>query len=90
MERNSCESYSNARTKDRRMNKTPKDNLACAVANIKPEALIGSLSKTEFIQFRISKAEKQSVKDTAASLDLTVSEYLLKVHSLILTRLKVK
>lgn len=58
-----------------------------AVDAIAPETLRGSLAKSEFIQFRVSEADKKSIKTTAEGLDLSVSEYLLKLHALVTEKL---
>jgi hypothetical protein len=63
------------------------DKLAKAVAEIDADTLRGSLAKGTFVQFRATEEEKKSLKQTADSLDLSVSEYLLKVHSLIAEKL---
>lgn len=67
--------------------KPKPDKLAATVATIDADALRGTLAKNEFIQFRVTKDEKKSIKETADSLDLSTSEYLLKIHSLVAAKL---
>ena len=64
------------------------DKLAAAAAEITAKDLQGSGPKTEFLQFRVSKKEKESIQRAAASLDLQVSEYLLRLHELVEEKLK--
>lgn len=47
-----------------------------------------SLAKTELIVFRLSKADKLSVAETAHTLKMSISEYLMNAHRLIKGRLK--
>jgi hypothetical protein len=63
------------------------DKLAAAAAEITPKDLQGSGPKTEFLQFRVSKSEKESIQNTASKLGIQVSEYLLKLHELVSQRL---
>jgi hypothetical protein len=77
---------SHTRRQNCRMKAKP-DKLKEAVDAIAPETLSGSLAKSEFIQFRVSEADKKSIKTTAEGLDLTVSEYLLKLHTLVAEKL---
>ena len=64
------------------------DKLASAAAKISTDDLRGGGAKTEFLQFRVSKKEKESIQQAAASLDLQVSEYLLRLHELVTDKLK--
>ena len=64
------------------------DKLAAAAVKISAEELRGGGPKTEFLQFRVSKKEKESIQRAAASLDLQVSEYLLRLHGLVEEKLK--
>jgi len=64
--------------------------LAAAAAKISAKDLQGSGPKTAFVQFRVSEAEKSSLQQTAESLGLQVSEYLLKLHELASANLKKK
>jgi len=70
--------------------KESTDKLTAAVAGIDTEALRGSLAKDQFVQFRATKEEKKSLSETADSLNLTVSQYLLTIHSLVEKRLNRK
>lgn len=45
-------------------------------------------AKTEFVQFRVSREEKESLQRTAKAFGMQVSEYLLRVHFLVSARLK--
>ena len=64
------------------------DKLAAAAVKISADELRGGGPKTEFLQFRVSKKEKESIQQAAASLDLQVSEYLLRLHELVDEKLK--
>lgn len=64
--------------------------LAAAAAKISAKDLQGSGPKTAFVQFRVSEAEKSSLQQTAESLGLQVSEYLLKLHELASVNLRKK
>ena len=64
--------------------------LAAAAAKITAKDLEGSGPKTEFVQFRVSKVEKESIAATAAALGVQVSEYFLKLHELVSEKLKQK
>lgn len=72
------------------MNPKTEARLAAAAAKITGKELQGTGPKTEFLQFRVSKIEKQSIQDTAESLGLQVSEYLLKIHERVAAQLKSK
>lgn len=69
--------------------KSASDKLADALGSIDIEELRGSLGKTAFISFRVTEGEKKSLKQAADSLDLTISEYLLKIHTVIAAKLKI-
>ena len=64
------------------------DKLAAAAIKISADELRGGGPKTEFLQFRVSKKEKESIQRAAAGLDLQVSEYLLRLHELVAEKLK--
>ena len=64
--------------------------LTAAVAKISAKDLVGSGPKTEFLQFRVSKAEKESIQATATALGVQVSEYVLKLHELVSAKLAKK
>lgn len=68
--------------------KAKPDKLAVAVASIDAVALRGTLAKDKFIQFRVTKDEKKSIKEAADVLELSVSEYLLKLHALVRVRIR--
>lgn len=63
------------------------EKLAAVAAEITAKDLQGSGPKTEFLQFRVSKSEKESIQNTASKLGIQVSEYLLKLHELVSQRL---
>ena len=64
------------------------EKLEKAVGKITPEALKGTGTKSEFVQFRVTKAEKESLQETAKGLGLQVSDYLLRLHALVAEKLK--
>ena len=66
------------------------NKLATAASKITAKDLQGSGAKTEFLQFRVSKSEKDSVQATAAALGLQVSEYIMKLHELVSEKLNKK
>ena len=66
------------------------NKLATAASKITAKDLQGSGAKTEFLQFRVSKSEKDSVQSTAAALGLQVSEYIMKLHELVSEKLNKK
>lgn len=68
--------------------RTKPDKLAVTVATIDADALRGTLAKGEFVQFRVTKDEKRSIKEIADSLDLSTSEYLLKLHALVAAKFR--
>jgi hypothetical protein len=70
------------------MTPEPASQIEMAAANITPEDLKGSGRKTAFVQFRVSEREKASLQQTAQSLGLQVSEYLLRIHELVSANLK--
>ena len=43
-------------------------------------ALEDALAKTETVTFRLSKVDKESIKETAGKLQMSLSEYLVKLH----------
>jgi hypothetical protein len=47
-----------------------------------------ALMKSETVIFRVTAAEKQSIKSTATSLGMSVSHYLTALHAFAHTRLK--
>jgi hypothetical protein len=59
------------------------DKLEQAVADITRDDLVGSGPKTEFLQFRVSKLEKESLRRTADGLGMQVSEYVMTLHRLV-------
>jgi hypothetical protein len=71
----------------RRVRKEKANELVAAVAGIDRNALRGSLAKEKFVQFRATREEKESLKATAAKMNLSVSEYLLRIHSLVAEKL---
>jgi hypothetical protein len=68
---------------------TPKESnsLERLVESVDGKSLGGDLSKTEFIQFRVTAKEKADIRRTAKHLHLTVSEYLLRMHTLVTQKL---
>lgn len=63
--------------------------LAAAVADITRDDLVGNGPKTEFLQFRVSKAEKESLRAAAAGLGFQgVSEYVMALHRLVEKKLR--
>ena len=63
------------------------EKLAAVAVKISADELRGGGPKTEFLQFRVSKSEKESIQNTASKLGIQVSEYLLKLHELVSQRL---
>jgi hypothetical protein len=47
-----------------------------------------ALAKTSTVNFRLSKADKESMKETAKKLRLTLSEYLVSLHHYAKDKLK--
>ncbi len=47
-----------------------------------------NLPKTDAIHLRLTAAEKEEIKATATSLHLTVTEYLLKCHAVVVAKIK--
>ncbi len=67
------------------------DKLEHAVADITRDDLVGSGPKTEFLQFRVSKLEKESLRAAAERLGFQgVSEYVMTLHQLVSARLEKK
>lgn len=64
--------------------------LAAAAAKINAKDMQGTGPKTAFVQFRVSESEKASLQQTAESLGLQVSEYLLRLHELASANLRKK
>jgi hypothetical protein len=67
-----------------------QSKLAAAAAKIAAKDLEGAGPKTQFVQFRVSEAEKESLQKTADGLGLQVGEYLLKLHELVSANLRKK
>jgi hypothetical protein len=70
------------------MTPEPASQIEMAAAKITPGDLRGAGPKTAFVQFRVSEREKASLQQTAESLGLQVSEYLLRIHELVSANLK--
>lgn len=47
-----------------------------------------ALAKSSTVLFRVSEVDKQDIADTAKSLKMNVSEYMVNAHRLIKSRLK--
>jgi uncharacterized protein (DUF1778 family) len=45
------------------------------------------LAKTETIHLRLTKIEKQDIRQTAQGLHLSITEYLLKCHAVVAAKL---
>lgn len=52
-----------------------------------PTEIKAGLAKTETIHLRLTKIEKQAIRQTAQSLHLSITEYLLKCHSVVAAKL---
>lgn len=65
--------------------KTPFDNLAQSLTKKEVERKI---PKTETIQLRVSKADKESIKKTAQKNGLTTTDYLIRCHYLVSEKLE--
>jgi len=72
------------------MSPNTEAKLSAAAAKITAKDLQGTGPKTAFVQFRVSDAEKSSLQQTAETLGLQVSEYLLKLHELASANLRKK
>jgi hypothetical protein len=60
------------------------DKLEQAVADITRDDLVGSGPKTEFLQFRVSKSEKESLRAAAERFGFQgVSDYVMTLHRLV-------
>ncbi len=70
------------------MTPDPASQIERAAAMITQGDLRGAGPKTAFVQFRVSEREKASLQQTAESLGLQVSEYLLRIHELVSANLK--
>jgi hypothetical protein len=70
------------------MNPKTHAKLAAAMSEVTAKDLEGTGPKTEFLQFRVSRLEKEGIQSTATALGLQVSEYLLRLHELAAARLK--
>ena len=49
---------------------------------MKPKQLRDTLAKTQVVTFRVSKADKDDMQATAADLGLTLTEYLVRLHTI--------
>ena len=72
------------------MKSAAQTKLSAAAAKITAKDLEGSGPKNQFVQFRVSAMEKESLQRTAEGLGLQVSEYLLKLHELVSAKLAKK
>lgn len=63
------------------------DRLADLVKGIAPERLEKALRKNRLLTMRLTEADHEDIKRTAAKLGLTVTDYLLRLHYLTLERL---
>ena len=62
----------------------PKLNeLAGIVKDIPPAKVRTALVKSDAIYIRVTAADKESIKQTASSLRLSVSDYLTSLHQLV-------
>jgi hypothetical protein len=52
------------------------------------EEIQATLPKTETIHLRVTKAEKNAIRATAGALRLSITEYLLKCHSVVSDKLR--
>ena len=64
------------------------NELAGIVKRTPTEKLRTALVKSNGIFIRVTENDKKSVKETASSLRLSVSEYIIKIHYLIKDQLK--
>ena len=62
--------------------------LADLVKGIAPERLEKVLRKSRLLTMRVSEADHEDIKRTAARLGLTVTDYLLRLHYLASKKLK--
>jgi hypothetical protein len=51
------------------------------------EEIQATLPKSETIHLRVTKAEKIAIRYTAGSLNLSITEYLLKCHQVVFAKL---
>ena len=65
--------------KDKKEGKIPEPSLAEIKAH---------LPKANAIHLRLTTAEKEEIKATAKALHLTVTEYVLKCHQVVLAKLR--
>ena len=63
------------------------DRLADLVKGIPAERLEKALRKNRLLTMRLSEADHEDIKRTAAKLGLTVTDYLLRLHYLASERL---
>ena len=56
------------------------DRLAVALKDVAPARLSTVLTKGTRLEARVSASEKEGMKQTAAGLGLSLSEYLLRLH----------
>ena len=62
--------------------------LAAVVADITRTDLVGSGPKTEFLQFRVSNSEKESLRAAAERLGFQgLSDYVMTLHRLVSAKL---
>ena len=66
------------------------DELARAVKDIHPSRLAQILDKSERVNLRVSEVDKRTMQELAKGLNLTVTEYLTRLHSLVFEKLKEK
>lgn len=64
------------------------DQLAELAKGIPPERLEKVLRKSRLLTMRVSEADHEDIKRTAAKLGLTVTDYLLRLHYLASEKLK--
>jgi hypothetical protein len=69
------------------MTSSARERLEAAAEGIPLADLRGTGRKSTLVQFRVTLAEKASLQRTADALGVSVSEYLLRLHTLVSPKL---
>jgi hypothetical protein len=64
------------------------DELAKVLKDVHPARLSQLLDKRERVNLRVSETDKQTMKALSKSLNLTVTEYLTRLHAFVYDKLK--
>ena len=69
--------------------KESNSDIEAAMAHLHPGRLAGSIKKTKRLKFHLTDEEFDEIRETAASLELSIAEYFCALHHYAAPRLEV-